>query len=1428
MRKIITLLTLTLLSFTVRAQNDVSVIAITVPVSGCALTATENVTLRIFNYGPNLPAATTIPVSYVINAGAPVNEIITLGSTLLTNSTLNYTFSTQANLSVPGTYTFDATCNLAGDINASNNPFNGYSVVNTANSVGGTITGPSSVCLSGNSGNLTLSGHTGNVLRWEYSTDGGFTWINITNTTTTQPYNNLTVATQYRAVVQNGGCTSAFSSVLSIAIDNPSVGGTVSPATTNVCISGNSGTLTLSGRTGNIIRWEFSTDGGVTWTNIANTAATNSYTNLTQTTLFRALVQNGSCSSVYSSNATVNVAPLSVGGSIAPAVTSVCAPTNSGSLTLSGQTGSIVRWEFSIDGGVTWSNIANTTTTQNFTNLTVSRLYRARIQSGACSAIYSATAAVNVTAASVGGSIAPASTTVCSGANSGTLTLGGNIGNVVQWESSTDGGITWSVIANTTTTQSYTNLVTTTLYRALVQSSGCTAAYSVNATVTVSPVSVGGTTATATSVCSGSNGGTLTLSGNTGNVIQWESSIDGGITWSPIANTTTSQTYTNLTQTTMYQVIVQSGVCPTATSGNVTITVDPITVGGTVLPAGDTVCSGSNSGTLTLGGEIGTVVRWEFSTDGGLTWISISNTATTQAYNNITTTTIYRALVQSGVCSQAYSAQSIITVEPVPVGGTLYSDVTVCGGANGGTLTLVGHVGNISMWESSTDGGLTWSAIANTTYTQSYLNLITSTMYRVIVASGGCPNDTSNAITVTVDAPSVGGVVTADDTVCSGANGSVLNLSGQTGNVSGWEYSHDGGITWINIANNTSSQAYLNLTATTMYRVRVANGVCPSTTSDTATITVDAPVIGGTLSGGGTVCAVVNAGTILLSGSSGNVVGWETSVDNGLTWSINGNTTTAENFSALTDTIFYRVILTSGTCGGDTSDVEIVYVDPATVPGTTSVNDTVCYGNNAGTVYLNGQTGNVVQWEMSTDGGNNWIALASAADSLNYVNLTMTTHYRALVLSGVCTPAMYSTVDTITVDPMAMAGTIAGSTSVCEGTGSGVLTVTGVVGTIVDWETSTDGGVTWTSAGVNTSTLNWSNLADTTWYHVIVASGACGNDTSAAAVIITFPKPVAAFTADTVCFGNATTFTNTTSVASGGIQFQSWTFGDNDASVATSPVHNYGAAGTYAVTLITVSNNSCSDTATQNVIVNALPNATISFAGFPTLCSGDSVLLTVVPGANWYVWNTGDSVNSIYADTTWNYVVVVTDSITGCVSSDSVTITILPRPIANAGVDTAVSAGSSVMLLGSGGSTFSWSPTVALDDPNSANPVCTPVYNVTYTLTVTDANGCVDTDAVVVTLDRDLNLVISNVITANGDGFNDVWNVQNIEFYSNNHVTIYNRNGMEVYEAENYNNSWNGTYNDAPLPDGTYYYVLEFPDFEQTFTGAITIVTEKK
>src|SRR5207248_1754575 len=105
---------------------------------------------------------------------------------------------------------------------------------------------------------------------------------------------------------------------------------------------------------------------------------------------------------------------------------------------------------------------------------------------------------------------------------------------------------------------------------------------STTATISINSVSVGGTVSGAASGCSGSNNGSLTLSGYVGSIVRWQSSIDAGVTWVNIANVTSINNYSNLTQTTDFRAVVQSGSCPAANSSVQTITIFPISVGGTV------------------------------------------------------------------------------------------------------------------------------------------------------------------------------------------------------------------------------------------------------------------------------------------------------------------------------------------------------------------------------------------------------------------------------------------------------------------------------------------------------------------------------------------------------------------------------------------------------------------------------------------------------------------------------------------------------------------------------------------------------------------------------------------------------------------------------------------------------------------------------
>jgi len=1579
--------------------QDVSVTAITAPNSGCALTATENVTIRMFNFGPTLTAGTSFNVSYTINAGAPVTELLTLGANVLTNSTFFYTFTTQANLSVPGSYTFDATCALPGDINPSNDAFNGYVVVNTAASVGGTVSGGTNVCTGSNSGNLTLSGHTGNVLNWEYSIDGGGTWISISNTTTTQSYLNLTVPTRYRAKVQNGACaiatssqaimtidpltvagsvsgtatvcsginsgtvtstgrtgsilkwqfstdggvtwndiastansqtytnlvvstryrvqvqsgacTAAFSSAAIITVNPPSVGGTVSGGTT-VCSGANSGNLTLAGNTGNVTRWEFSTNGGVSWTNIANTTATQSYLNLTQTTYYRAFVTSTGCTGTYSSIDSIRVTSLTVAGNVTANAT-VCSGVNSGTLTLSGHTGTINFWQFSTNGGVTWTNIANTTTTQSYLNLTTTTIYRANVQNGGCAAANSTTATITVNPVSVGGTTAP-NATVCSGTNSGTITLSGHTGTVQNWESSTD-GILWNPIANTTTSQSYTNILVTTYYRAIVKSGVCSSAVSSIDTITTNTPSVGGSVSASANVCFGSNSGTLTLSGHTGNVLHWEQSIDGGINWTPIANTTTTQLYANITLTTQYRAVVQSGVCASANSAAATLTVDPVSVGGilngsttacggsnsgtltlinyvgiiqnwvsstdggvtwtpianttatlnytnvltttqfavivasgvcssdmssvatitvdaptvggtTAAPA--TVCAGANAGTITLSGETGSVLQWETSTDGGITWTTLSNTTTSQSYSNIAVTTDYRATVKSGVCPSAASTITTVTVDPAVNGGTVSSNATVCEALNAGTLTLTGYTGTITGWESSTDGGVTWTPIANTTATETYTNLTQTTAYHVIISSGVCGTATSSVATITVDPISNGGVLSSSTNVCASSNFGTLNLVGFTGAIQNWEMSTDGGITWTTISNTTASQNYLNLTTTTSYRVNVKSGVCSSTTSNIVTITVDPVAVGGILNGTTTHCDTINSGTLTLTGSVGTVVNWESSTDGGITWTTIANTTLTNAYTNLTDTTWFRVIVSSGLCGNDTSSVATIYVNPQTVGGMVTVDDTVCASANGATLHLTGYVGLVQGWEMSTNGGTTWIPLSNTTDSLVYINLAQTTMYRAKVKSGICN-AMYSTPATITVNPVSVAGTISGAVAGCEGTNGGTLVLNSYTGTIQNWLSSTDGGATWSTISNTTASQVYSNLIDTTWYQAVVQSGVCAADTSNAIQVTVYPKPAAAFTVDTVCYGNATTFVNTSTISGGFIQFNQWDFGDLSSSLTVSPVHNY-AAGTYTATLITTSNFSCADTATATVLVNALPSNVVTASGPLQFCQGDSVLLSAVAGPYNYLWNTAANTQIISVTTSGNFDVTITDTLTGCSNASSIiSTTMFPAPIVYAGNDTTLSLGNSYTLnaVGIGIVSWAWFPNTGLNNATISNPLAGPTETTTYQVIGTDINGCLDVDSITITVIADYNVTVANLMTPNGDGYNDRWIIGNLENYPDTQVMVFTREGQVIYQNDNYDNNWDGTNKyGKKLSDGTYYYTIKFKDSDKIYKGSITIIRD--
>ncbi|MEY3051366.1 MAG: hypothetical protein RLY31_1151 [Bacteroidota bacterium] len=85
------------------------------------------------------------------------------------------------------------------------------------------------------------------------------------------------------------------------------------------------------------------------------------------------------------------------------------------------------------------------------------------------------------------------------------------------------------------------------------------------------------------------------------------------------------------------------------------------------------------------------------------------------------------------------------------------------------------------------------------------------------------------------------------------------------------------------------------------------------------------------------------------------------------------------------------------------------------------------------------------------------------------------------------------------------------------------------------------------------------------------------------------------------------------------------------------------------------------------------------------------------------------------------------------------------------------------------------------------------------------------------------SLIIYNGFSPNGDGFNDVFTIENIDRFPNSHLQVFNRWGNLVFEAQGYDNTWDGKHRGSDLPDGTYFYLLDLGDDQEPYTGYLQL-----
>ncbi|WP_372753924.1 gliding motility-associated C-terminal domain-containing protein, partial [Labilibaculum sp.] len=196
------------------------------------------------------------------------------------------------------------------------------------------------------------------------------------------------------------------------------------------------------------------------------------------------------------------------------------------------------------------------------------------------------------------------------------------------------------------------------------------------------------------------------------------------------------------------------------------------------------------------------------------------------------------------------------------------------------------------------------------------------------------------------------------------------------------------------------------------------------------------------------------------------------------------------------------------------------------------------------------------------------------------------------------------------------------------------------------------------------------------------------------------------------CAGNSITF----DAGNAGATYL-WSTGETTQTISVS------TSGNYSVTITDA--NGCSVTDDVNATIHSLP--VVDLGADQETCAGGTITFDAGNAGATYLWSTGEITQTISVNTSGNYSVTITDA-NGCSSSDDVNATIHANPLVDLGADQETCAGGTITFdSGNVGSTYLWSTgetTQAISVSTSGN----------YTVTVTDANGCVANDSIEVEL----------------------------------------------------------------------------------------------
>lgn len=340
----------------------------------------------------------------------------------------------------------------------------------------------------------------------------------------------------------------------------------------------------------------------------------------------------------------------------------------------------------------------------------------------------------------------------------------------------------------------------------------------------------------------------------------------------------------------------------------------------------------------------------------------------------------------------------------------------------------------------------------------------------------------------------------------------------------------------------------------------------------------------------------------------------------------------------------------------------------------------------------------------------------------------------------------------------------------------------------------------------------------------------CGNSDCSAITITVIPAPVIeAGVNDSVCEGSTLELSTATAENYSAISWTSSGVGSFNDSTLLNPIFDPGSQDfevndTVYLKMTVFGDAPCGVyTDSIQVVINPKPVLTITPPS-PALCR-DSVLMIAASGAADYKWIPNESL-----DTARGAVIntfpqfdkdyqVVGISRSACLDTLNFHVTVKSTPYVNLGEDRYIFGCDPVMLnagAGDGSENYEW-------QDGSQSQVYTVTENGTYWVKVFN-DGCAKMDTVKIQLCEGY-IQIPTAFSPNADGFNDEFKLITTDFDVDFNMTIYDRKGQKVFETDDIDFGWDGTYNGAQCPADVYVFIAKYRGKSQTSPGVHKVET---